>query len=244
MTGSLGKRKFKSIQEQVYNSLLKSIVDLELPPGTKLTIDRLQQIYGVSSTPIRGALFQLQQDSLLTSGPGKSFYVAGISKQDVHNLFEIRIALETTALKQSINRISDELMSELIVRMKSHLKNPEETKKYPPYDIDYKLHKEIIVKSENTYLISIIKRISMLITRMRNVIRYYLPEQQKDWIIYEMEEHLLIAESIFKKELEKSLTYLKAHLEHSENIICSILSSAEIKYKIAPLFSSLMEVIR
>lgn len=239
MSELLKKIKFESIQEQVYNSLLESMINLELPPGTKLTISKLKKIYGVSSTPIRGALYQLQQEELLVSGQGKSFYVSNISETDVRNLFEIRIALETIALRQSINKIDRKLISNLIVKMRSHISNPEETKASPPYEIDYMLHTEILTKSENSYLISIIKRISKMITRMRNVIRYYLPEQQSDWIICEMEEHLLIAEKILNEDTDGSINALKKHLEHSADIICSILGRKKIDYVVAQFFAEL-----
>jgi DNA-binding GntR family transcriptional regulator len=83
------------------------------------------------------------------------------------------------------------------------------------------------------------QKISILITRMRNVIKYYLPQQQKDWIICEMEEHLEIAEGILEGNLKKAEMALDSHLKHSMDIICSILGSSKVDYKTATSFLEL-----
>lgn len=231
--------QFRGIQHQVYESLLNSIVELEIPPETKLTIQKLKSIYDVSSTPIRGALYKLIEDDLVKSGHGKSFYVKDINEVEVKQIFSLRMVLEELALKESISRIDLSVISDLILRMRSHLKNPEETKIHVPYDIDYKLHNEILKNCGNPYLIGVMKKISTLIKRLRNVIKYYLPEQQKDWIITEMEEHLQIAEGILNGSFEQSSNALENHLLHSIEMVCSILKAAKIEYKIEKRFIEL-----
>ncbi|HNR80321.1 MAG TPA: GntR family transcriptional regulator, partial [Mesotoga infera] len=116
MTGSDGSR-FHGIQQQVYRSILRSIVELEIPPGKKLTIGRLKTIYGVSSTPVRGALYKLKEDGLLILGPSKSFYVKEISEEEVRKLFYVRIELEKLALRESIDSVDMSVISNLIIRM-------------------------------------------------------------------------------------------------------------------------------
>ncbi len=231
--------QFHGIQQQVYRSILRSIVELEIPPRTKLTIARLKIIYRVSSTPVRGALYKLKEDGLLTLGQAKSFYVKEIDEEEVRKLFSIRLVLEELALRESIDFVDRGAVSNLIVRMRRHLNNPEETMENVPYDIDYKLHKLILENCGNGYLIDMMQKISILITRMRNVIKYYLPQQQKDWIIYEMKEHLEIAEGILEGDLESSSRALENHLKHSMSIICSILGSTKIDYKVATSFLEL-----
>jgi len=238
MTGSDGSR-FHGIQQQVYRSILKSIVELEIPPGKKLTIGRLKTIYGVSSTPVRGALYKLKEDGLLMLGPSKSFYVKEINEEEVRKLFYVRIELEKLALRESIDSVDMTAISNLIIRMRKHLSNREETMENVPYDIDYKLHRLILENCGNSYLIDIMQKISILITRMRNVIKYYLPQQQKDWIICEMEEHLEIAEGILEGNLKKAEMALDSHLKHSMDIICSILGSSKVDYKTATSFLEL-----
>jgi DNA-binding GntR family transcriptional regulator len=231
--------QFKGIQHQVYESLLNSIVELEIPPRTRLTIQKLKSIYNVSSTPIRGSLYKLVEDDLIENGPSKSFYVKEINEIDVRQIFSLRLVLERLALKESINKMDMTVISDLILRMRVHLKNPEETKTNVPYDIDYKLHNEILKNCGNHYLMGMMKKISTLIKRMRNVIKYYLPDQQKDWIIKEMEEHLAIAEGILNGSFEQGSDALEEHLIHSEEMICSILKISKIEYKIAQTFIEL-----
>ena len=230
MNRSADTNHFHGIQYQLYRSIRNSIVELEIPPGSRLTIDRLKRIYGVSSTPVRGALHKLKEDGLVAPGIAKIFYVKEILEEDVRKLFPIRLVLEKLALSESIFRIDRETISNLIVRMRKHLAEPEETKNNVPYDIDYRLHREILSNCNNEYLIEMMSKISILITRMRNVIKYYLLEQQKDWIICEMEEHFKIAQGILEGDLEKASNALETHLIHSMGMICSILGSNNVEY--------------
>ncbi|RAM58891.1 GntR family transcriptional regulator [Mesotoga sp. SC_3PWM13N19] len=239
MNRSADTNHFQGIQQQLYRSMRDSIVELEIPPGARLTIEKLKRIYGVSSTPVRGALHRLKEDGLVAPGAAKSFYVKEILENDVRKLFPIRLVLEKLALSESINRIDREIISNLIVRMRRHLSEPEETKNKVPYDIDYRLHREILNKCNNEYLIEMMSKISILLARMRNVIKYHLLEQQKDWIINEMEEHFKIAQSILEGDLEKASAALEVHLKHSMNMICSILSSNHIDYAAKESFAQL-----
>ena len=55
-----------SLVDQVHDQLRKDIVSLQLPLGSKVNVNELQETLGVSCTPIREAVNRLQQEGLVT----------------------------------------------------------------------------------------------------------------------------------------------------------------------------------
>jgi DNA-binding GntR family transcriptional regulator len=70
----------------------------------------LARRFSASKTPVREALALLQQDQLIEALPRRGYLVRPITVQDVHELFELRGALEGAAAEMAATRITpDEL---------------------------------------------------------------------------------------------------------------------------------------
>jgi DNA-binding GntR family transcriptional regulator len=89
------------VQETV-NAIREDIISGALTPGTKLAIEHLRKRYGVGSSTIRESLSLLQPDGLVTARGQRGFTVSPISMDDLHDLSETRVLLETQALRESI----------------------------------------------------------------------------------------------------------------------------------------------
>lgn len=119
MTGTI-----KTVTEQIYQDICKSIMDRSLPAGTKLTIKSLNERYGVSSSPIREALAHLQQDGLIEYKPNVGMSVVTLTKKDVHEIFTLILELDKIAMRfamespkapeivENLSGIQDYLISE------------------------------------------------------------------------------------------------------------------------------------
>lgn len=93
--------------EEAFNAIRADILDGELPPGSRLAVDRLKDRYGVGASTIREALSLLVSDALVTAEGQRGFAVAPMSVKDLADLAETRILLETHALRQSIAKGDD-----------------------------------------------------------------------------------------------------------------------------------------
>src|SRR5580658_1688074 len=78
----------------VYERLRRRILTLDLEPGTQLSESSLAVEYGVSPTPVRDALGRLSQENLVTTRPGRGYWVAPLEIRDLHQLAEFRFILE------------------------------------------------------------------------------------------------------------------------------------------------------
>lgn len=96
-----------TLTETIALRLRQDIVAGQLRPEMKLHIRDLAARYSVGTSPIREALNRLAADGLVTAEGHRGFRVAGISKEDLLDLTNVRILIETEALRLSIGKGGD-----------------------------------------------------------------------------------------------------------------------------------------
>lgn len=102
---SLGGRVFCKIREDILKGRYKENDELrEIAIGKEL---------GVSRTPVREALRQLELEGLVTIIPNRGAYVTGISHKDVRDIFAIRSFLEGLCARWAAENITDEQLDSL-----------------------------------------------------------------------------------------------------------------------------------
>ena len=92
----------ESLKRRAYEQLQQDIIDGTLPPGEKLTIQKLTTRYEMGASPIREALSQLSSDGLVNSTEGRGFRVAHASREEFSDLLRVRLWIEGQALAESI----------------------------------------------------------------------------------------------------------------------------------------------
>jgi DNA-binding GntR family transcriptional regulator len=93
--------------DQVYERLWQLIVAHQLLPGVKLSDVRLSEELGVSRTPVREALHRLAQDGIVRAESRRGFFVAGFSREDVQEIYDVRSALEVLAIRLACANLTD-----------------------------------------------------------------------------------------------------------------------------------------
>ena len=93
--------------------LQRDILTGKYRPGEKLTEQNLCKEYGVSRTPIREALRQLEECGLVENILNRGCFVIGLSRQEFEDMFDLRKAYEIQAVKWAIERITDDEMDRL-----------------------------------------------------------------------------------------------------------------------------------
>ncbi|MHB1873409.1 MAG: GntR family transcriptional regulator [Streptosporangiaceae bacterium] len=92
--------------ESVYEAIRSDILNARLLPGVVISESALAVQLGVSRTPIREALFRLEQDGLLTRGP-RGMEVRERSPEEILDIYEVRSALEAVASRDAAQRRRD-----------------------------------------------------------------------------------------------------------------------------------------
>lgn len=93
-----------TLKENVTNLLRQSIIDGSLPSGEELNQAQIAERLGISRGPVREALGQLEQEGLIRIVPYKGVIVTPLNPTYVRELYTLRSALETFALRLGMER--------------------------------------------------------------------------------------------------------------------------------------------
>jgi DNA-binding GntR family transcriptional regulator len=114
MTSMLGDGvEHRQLKDSVYLKLRHEIVTAQLPPGYVLREAELAARFGVSKTPLREAFVRLEKDGFVQIAPYRSAVVAGYSRQDLQEIYEVRQLLEGHCAREASVHISAEDLAAL-----------------------------------------------------------------------------------------------------------------------------------
>ena len=83
-----------SLSARVYNHIRDGILSGRYKDGDELKEMTIGEELGVSRTPVREALRQLDLEGLITIIPNKGAFVEGVSLDDIRDIYDIRARLE------------------------------------------------------------------------------------------------------------------------------------------------------
>ncbi len=91
-----------SIGEITYLRLRADIIACRLPPGQRLRLDALRETYGAGVSTLREVLNRLASETLVVAEGQKGFAVAPATAQDLNEIADLRVLLESHALRLSL----------------------------------------------------------------------------------------------------------------------------------------------
>lgn len=94
----------QTLGDHVYEQLRESIIRGDIPAGTQLNQVELAVRLGVSRVPVREALRRLQAERFLDANPFQRYVVTSLSREQVLELFDLRVELEVFAALRSVRR--------------------------------------------------------------------------------------------------------------------------------------------
>lgn len=98
----------RTVAGEAFESLRAAIVDGSLKPGEPLRVSALAKASRVSGMPIREALAKLARIGLVEMTPGIGTRVAGLSLEDLNDLYDTRLILEVSALEKASANFGDD----------------------------------------------------------------------------------------------------------------------------------------
>lgn len=115
----MSMKKFESdyagnpMRTHVYKQIEQAILDGDMAPGTSLAEVKLSQELGVSRTPVREALMQLELEGLVKTVPNKGAVVVGVTASDVDDIYTIRMRIEGLAARRAAEGIAQDQLEAL-----------------------------------------------------------------------------------------------------------------------------------
>src|SRR6266550_1939208 len=102
-----GRMRHRTMAEFALEQLREAIILGELPAGTPLRLDDLAHSLGMSISPIREAVRQLEALGLAKHVPHQGAKVLDFDVDELRDLFEVRLALESLAVRRAAERFTE-----------------------------------------------------------------------------------------------------------------------------------------
>jgi len=103
---------------RAYEAIKSRIIDCSYPPGAKISEARLVEELGVGRSPIRTALARLRSEGWIEVSPQSGSYVKQLNAQEMKEIFDFRLLLETHVAGLAAQNITDEQLRKLKVGLR------------------------------------------------------------------------------------------------------------------------------
>lgn len=200
----------QSLRGRVFRRLRNDILSGVYKEHDELRETTIGEELGVSRTPVREALRQLELEGLVTIVPNKGAYVTGISKKDVHDIYKIRSILEGMCARWATRYITPEQIGELeevILLSEFHLKRKNEEKAVQVSELDGKFHKVLYEASNSRILEHVLSDFHKYVQMARTHSVESRERAEKS-----IEEHRAILEAIKGKDEDQAERLANAHV--------------------------------
>jgi DNA-binding GntR family transcriptional regulator len=91
-----------NLSTEIFNVLKDRIIHWQYPASYRLTEEGLCEEFGVSRSPIREALRMLVENKLVDKAPHKGYSVKQLALQEIHELYDVRLALEIFVIERLV----------------------------------------------------------------------------------------------------------------------------------------------
>ena len=98
-------------EEEAYKYLLDAICKGQYCTGDRLIAEDIAKDIGMSRMPVREAFRRLAAEGLVTLRPNRGAIVSGLNIDEMHEVFEMRSALEGLAIRVAVPKITPRQLS-------------------------------------------------------------------------------------------------------------------------------------
>lgn len=209
-----------TVSERIYTAIRDDILNKTLVSGEKLTIKKLHEMYGVSSSPIREALFRLQQDGLIEYRSNAGMRVIEFTRQDLAEIYMLLTEFDVIALRAATTparRLSTLAALELCMeKSRASIKN----NLWNFYSDAF--HSILYEEARNGRLTDAARKIRIQSTIFSN--QYEIKEENRREILKQHEE---ILNAIRDNRLDRAEDLMRTHVGSSYAKALSILDEEE-----------------
>ena len=198
-----------SFKHKAYTALKNAIVAMDVyhsRDDIRLDERKLAQDFGISRTPVREAMAQLESEGFVRSVPRRGIYVVRKTRQEVIEMITAWAALESMAARLITQVATDEEIAGLR-KMFATFENGRLRVHLDEYsDANIEFHQAIIKLSRNAVLIDLAQN---LFTHMRMIRRTTIGE--KDRADRSIKDHMAIIEALESRATDRAEDLVRDH---------------------------------
>ncbi|MFM8467868.1 MAG: GntR family transcriptional regulator [Oxalobacteraceae bacterium] len=212
----------RTLIEQTYALLREDILSGRLAPGEKLLIEHLKDRYEVGAGTLREALSRLVSEAMVSAEGQRGFTVAPITLEDLMDITNVRVQVETEALRTSI-RHGDESWRRHLRAAYENLSVleqpllPENAQRWERANTGF--HEALLAACDSHWTLRLVRQLTQHGERYR---RYAIGLHSNREV---HAEHALIFESAMAGQEARAALALEAHIRATPELIAQTIQS-------------------
>lgn len=196
--------------QRIADAITDAIVGRRLMPGTKLSEQKIADIFKVSRTLVRQALNQLSRDRLVVLEPARGAFVATPSVEEARQVFEVRQIMEAALTRRLCAVITDAQVAEL----RRHLEAEQAAVTQTDISGRTRLLADFHVVLANMLGNQVLAEILVeMLTRSSLIALMY---QSSHSAAASLAEHVAIVDAFERRDVKAAVRLTLEHLEHVE----------------------------
>lgn len=199
-----------SLRGRVFHKIRDDILSGKYSQNEELKEVTIGNELGVSRTPVREALRQLELEGLVNIIPNKGAYVNGITAKDIHDIYMIRSYLEGLCARMACENITDkqmEEMDEIVYLSEFHTRRSHEGQ---IFELDSKFHELLYEASGSRILYHLLSDYHQYVQRIRKASLSSMIRAS-----HTNEEHIAIFEAIREHDADKAENLAHEHIKNT-----------------------------
>jgi len=212
------------LSDVVADGLREDILAGRLRPGMRLDVEELAASFGTSRTPVDDGLRRLEDEGLVVIARRRGTFVAPVDERDVHEVFEIRAALEALAARRAAERRDGNAIAkleEILERLAEAIadRNVEEHDRW-----NSAFHEQLVGMAGNRRLVALHGSLHAQITIAR------VHAQSASWTVradLEVREHQEILDAVAAGDGERASAAVWDHILRAARSLTADLSDVD-----------------
>ncbi|SNZ06581.1 GntR family transcriptional regulator [Cohaesibacter gelatinilyticus] len=192
--------------DKIYSKVRQMAINFEFMPGERINESALSKELGASRTPLREALNRLVAEGFLYFENGRGFFCRTLSPDKVQSLYEVRVAIESEAIRLAVTRATEEDIVDLEAFLEQTL---------PAYD-QKDAAKDIVVLDEEFHLrlamLSGNEELERMLANINARIHYVRCIDMVGRETKSSSDHKAILDALKSRDEEKAVTVIRKHI--------------------------------
>ncbi len=204
-----GQVKTPTYKEQAYDLIKEAVLYQKFRPDAIYSQEAICQELGISRTPVREALLELQKEGYIRFCRGKGIQIVSLDDKAIHDILEMRIYQEMTAAELAARRASQADLDHIAACLADNYRNLNSQDIILCYRLDHQFHRAVALAAHNDLLYNTLDDVLNHYLRFE-VLTVYQSNSSANSI---WEEHNTIYTAIKEHDAQKARQAAETHLQ-------------------------------
>jgi DNA-binding GntR family transcriptional regulator len=215
------KEKEKSAADIAYGGIIDLVLNSELRPGERTSVNLLAARLNLGRTPIKEAITRLQTEGLLSVAGRSGTMVKQIDRDQTEQLFALRRALEDFATEFAVKNVNANDLNR-IRRCLKDLGKSNTTSEFVRANVEF--HSLIVAAAANPFLIRLYAQLQIQLQIVSYLVQRGFGTKAAD---ARQKEHATIVRALEKRDAGALRAALRAHVITTEQTILASLQAED-----------------